>query len=223
MILSLPGSIQVCRVDRFFAEGEGSAHDFFGPIRAEPLCVCKPAHYKLWDQTMPDNNLEISRRIQEKFEFYFLSLTFVVLGLSIQTSKFGGSLLADGFELMGWACLFVSGVSGLSRMRWIPSAYNVAHVIDTREQNLKEAKIRQHQGEPYVVTSQDDKMPIDDFINRAEKGVEDVKKQFAGLENKNAVKYRLHVWGFAVGLFCLMCSRGLDPALRMAEWVIRSA
>ena len=171
---------------------------------------------------MPEDNLEISRRVQEKFEFYFLSLTFVVLGLSIQTSKFGGSLLADGLELTIWVCLFISGVSGLSRMQWLPVAYKVAHVKVTREHNLKEAKARQRQDEPYVVTKQDNQMPIDDFIKRAEKGVDDVKKQLAELENKNSVKYRLHVWGFAVGLFFMMCSRGLDPAIRMAKLIIRS-
>ena len=60
---------------------------------------------------MPENNLEISRRVQEKFEFYFLSLTFIVLGLSIQTSEFDGSLLSDGLELISWACLFISAIS----------------------------------------------------------------------------------------------------------------
>lgn len=170
---------------------------------------------------MPETNLDIGTRIQEKFDLYFLSLTFVVLGLSIQTSKFGGSLLADGLELISWVCLFVSGMSGLSRMRWVPSLHRVLHAIGTREHNLKEAKSRQGQGEPYVVTSHDNQMPIDDFINRAEKGVKSVTKQLAALENKDTVKYWLHVWGFAVGMFFLICSRGLDPALRIAGWVIR--
>jgi hypothetical protein len=171
---------------------------------------------------MPESNLEISSRIQEKFDLYFLSLTFVVLGLSIQTAKFGGSLLADGLELICWVCLFVSGMSGLSRMRWVPSLHRAIHAIVTREQYVKEAKVRQEQGEPYVVTRQDNQMPINDFINKAEKGVEVVKKQLAGLENRDTVKYWLHVWGFAAGIFFLICSRGLDPALRITEWIIRS-
>ena len=65
-----------------------------------------------------DSNLNVSIRIQEKFEFYFLSLTFVILGLSIQTSKFGTHPISDGLELFGWISLFVSGMAGLSRMRW---------------------------------------------------------------------------------------------------------
>ncbi len=53
---------------------------------------------------MPDNsNLEVSIRIQEKFEFYFLSLTFIILGLVVQTSKFGSYAISDIFELL--ACL----------------------------------------------------------------------------------------------------------------------
>lgn len=175
----------------------------------------------LLERTMPESNQEISIRIQEKFDLYFLSLTFVVLGLSMQTSKFGGTLLADSLELISWACLFVSGMSGLSRMRWVPSLHRVLHAIGTREQNLNEAKSRQVQGEPYVVTSQGNQMPIDDFINRAEKGVECIKNQLTGLKNKDTIKYGLHVWGFAAGLSFLICSRGLDPGLRIAEWVIR--
>ncbi len=171
---------------------------------------------------MPEDNLEISRRVQEKFEFYFLSLTFIVLGLSIQTSHFGDSLLADFFELISWVCLFVSGLSELTRMQLLPQAYKVYHAIVTRKGNLKEAKIRQDDGESGVITSEGNKIPISDFIKEDEKGIKVVENQFAEMEKKNALKYKLHVWGFAAGLFFLICSRGLDPALRMKEWVITS-
>ena len=166
---------------------------------------------------MPESNVEIGTRVQEKFEFYFLSLSFIVLGLSIQTSEFGGSLLTDALELISWVCLFISGISGLSRMQWVPQLYRVAQAIITRKQNRDEAKRGKLRGEPCL-----DNTPIDAYINKAELGVKDVEDQLAKLKKKSAVKYWLHVWGFAAGLFFLICSRGLDPALRIARWVITS-
>ncbi len=43
--------------------------------------------------------------------------------------------------------------------------------------------------------------------------------------NKKVMKDRflrvLHVWGFAVGLFFLICSRGLEPALLVGARIIK--
>ena len=78
---------------------------------------------------MPDDsNIDVAIRIQEKFEFYFLSLTFIILGLAIQTSNSGVHAISDGLELLGWISLFVSGMAGLSRMRWAPFSH-----LSTRE------------------------------------------------------------------------------------------
>lgn len=169
---------------------------------------------------MPENELDISTRVREKFDFYLLSLIFVVLGLSLQTSKFAGSPLANGLELVSWVCLFVSGMSGLSRMRWIPSIHLCFHIITTREQNLKAATRRQSQGEQHVVTPQGN-LPIDEFVTRAKKGVEAVNDQASELKKKTNIRYWLHVWGFAAGLFFLICSRGLAPASSIAERLLQ--
>ena len=87
---------------------------------------------------MPDkSNLDVSMRIQEKFEFYFLSLTFIILGLAVQTSKFGSSKISDIFELLAWILFFIAGIEGLSRMRWAPSLYRVKHEIIKRAISLR--------------------------------------------------------------------------------------
>ena len=94
---------------------------------------------------MPDNsNIDVAIRIQEKFEFYFLSLTFVILGLSIQTSKFGVHAISDGLELLGWISLFVSGMAGLSRMRGAPFLYKVKDGIIGRECARDETRLHWH-------------------------------------------------------------------------------
>lgn len=71
----------------------------------------------------PQKDLEYSRQLQEKFEFYVLALIFTLLGLAVQTAKFGSYPIADRFELLGWLSLLLSGTVGLSRIEWLPVAY----------------------------------------------------------------------------------------------------
>jgi NhaP-type Na+/H+ or K+/H+ antiporter len=61
---------------------------------------------------------ESAQGVQEKFEFYFLSLIFTILALTIQTAKFGRSGAEDVLELSGWVCLLIAGVVGLWKMEW---------------------------------------------------------------------------------------------------------
>jgi hypothetical protein len=170
---------------------------------------------------MPDNsNLDVSVRIQEKFEFYFLSLTFIILGLSIQTSKFGAYAISDVLELLGWISLFISGMAGLSRMRWAPSLYKVKDEIIRRERYRDEGKRRQSKGETYVIQS-DKEIPIVDFIADASQGVKEVEDQLSKLETKNSLKYWLHVYGFTFGLLFLIGSRGYEPAVRFVGCLVK--
>lgn len=160
------------------------------------------------------SNLDVSVRIQEKFEFYFLSLTFIILGLSIQTSKFGSHAISDGFELLAWIFLFIAGMAGLSRMRWASSFYKVKDEIIRREQYRDEAKRRESSGETYVIRGEKEK-PIGDFIADASQSAKEVEEQLGKLEIKNDRKYWLHVYGFTFGLLFLMVSRGYGPAVRL--------
>jgi hypothetical protein len=170
---------------------------------------------------MPDNtNLDVSIRIQEKFEFYFLSLTFIILGLSIQTSKFGTHAISDGLELLGWISLFISGMAGLSRMRWVPSLYKVKDEIIRRERYHDEAKRRESNGETYVIQGEKE-IPIGDFIGDVSQGVKEVQDQLGKLETKNNLKHWLHVYGFTLGLLFLIGSRGYEPAVRLVSCLVK--
>jgi hypothetical protein len=163
---------------------------------------------------MPDNsNIDVAIRIQEKFDFYFLSLTFIILGLSIQTSKFGVHAISDGLELLGWISLFVSGMAGLSRMRWAPFLYKVKDAIMRREWVRDDAKRRELNGETRAIRGEEE-ISIGDFIADVSQGVKEVEDQLSRLETKNKLKYSLHVYGFTFGLVFLMGSRGYEPAVR---------
>ena len=163
---------------------------------------------------MPDNsNIDVAIRIQEKFEFYFLTLTFTILGLSIQTSKFGAHAISDGLELLGWISLFVSGMAGLSRMRWAPFLYRVKDAIIRRESVRDDAKRRELNGQTRAIRGEEE-ISIGDFIADASQAVKEVEDQLSKLETKNNLRSSLHVYGFTFGLLFLMGSRGYEPAVR---------
>lgn len=163
---------------------------------------------------MPDNsNMDVAIRIQEKFEFYFLSLTFIILALSIQTSKFGVHAISDGLELLCWMSLFVSGIAGLSRMRGAPFLYKVKDAIIRRERDRDDAKRRELNGETRAIRGEEE-ISMGDFIADVSQGVKEVEDQLSKLETKNNLKYSLHVYGFTFGLLFLMGSRGYEPAVR---------
>ncbi len=51
--------------------------------------------------------------LRHKFNLYFTTLTFTLLGLAIQTSNKALSLYINTTEICGWGFLFFSGVIGL--------------------------------------------------------------------------------------------------------------
>lgn len=151
-------------------------------------------------KSMTENNQEISIRVQEKFEFYLLSLTFVILGLSIQTASFGSSMVSDGFELAAWILLLVSGLIGLSRMEWFPQLYKLAHEIEIKEQYGEKAKLRKMRGETQILEEDRKQQPIEDSVNKLK-----------DLEEKNKLKYRRYRITFKLGIISLICGRGYSP------------
>ena len=72
-----------------------------------------------------DSNLVAGPDFQSKVEFYFIGLTFTILGFSIQIFSFGCNLFADGLELGGWFALLLSGMTGLRRLDRGPSLYRL--------------------------------------------------------------------------------------------------
>lgn len=74
----------------------------------------------------PPNQNEIdARTYQDKFDLYFLGLTFTILGLSIQTASFGKMVWSDCLELLAWLLLLLSGLAGLYKGLWKPNLYSL--------------------------------------------------------------------------------------------------
>jgi len=77
--------------------------------------------------------------ILEKYEFYFLGLTFTLLGLSIQSVNFSSySNLNTVIELLGWLFFGVSGVVGLSKIEYLPSLITIRNERDSASSQVSE-------------------------------------------------------------------------------------
>ncbi len=89
---------------------------------------------------MTESNQEAAQRLQEKFSFYVIALTFTILGLAVQTAEFGISRISDSVELLGWIFLLTSGLTGLSRLEWTPKIYQIFHGQDSLNEDHKTLK-----------------------------------------------------------------------------------
>lgn len=59
---------------------------------------------------------------QEKFEFYFVSLTFTLLALAIQSVDGSQNKLLAIIEVCGWVVLLASGLVQLYRLQMVATA-----------------------------------------------------------------------------------------------------
>jgi hypothetical protein len=156
----------------------------------------------------------IAQQTQEKFELYLLSLVFTLLALSIQTAKFSGLVVADGLELVGWACFVVSGLAGLSRLEWISNIrVKLATQSDLENEvfKLKELLL-QGQSELHVLDT-GKRQPIAERIQNRQEAIAILTPHIEKLERKSFIKYDIHKYGFAVGVIAVAAARALEPSL----------
>ena len=162
--------------------------------------------------TASQENLRIAQRIQEKFDAYLLGLIFTVLGLSIQTAKFGASRYADLLELLAWVLLLVAGLVGLSRLEWVPEISRLHSLSDEQTELRRAAEEAQVKGarELNVVPS-GKVVSIEQCIADAKASGAKVEAHLAPIEKQAKQKYHLMKWGFVAGLALLICARGIVP------------
>lgn len=162
--------------------------------------------------TSPEPNIHAAQRFQERFEFYFVALTFTLLGLAAQTAAFGDFVVADLTELGAWGALLVSGLVGLARLEGIPHLLKLASMRSERLGVITALRGRPGGGE---VEFLDETLSKHDALARQEANVDQIEEalesQGAELIGK-ATKQRR---AFAIGATMLVLGRGLPPLLNM--------
>jgi len=159
-----------------------------------------------------NNDLEYSRQLQEKFELYLLALIFTLLGLAVQTAKFGANQIADILELLGWSSLLVSGLAGLSRLEWVPVGLKVhSHVMKLKREHDQFVEMAEGGVDEVPVIDQSEPAPIQTLINDRANDIKKYEARVKEVETSTLRKYSLHKWTFVLGLVLLIGARGYVP------------
>lgn len=169
----------------------------------------------------PKSDLEYSRQLQEKFELYLLALIFTLLGLAIQTAKFGSVQAANALELLGWFSLLLSGLVGLSRLEWLPVAYKTHwQLTDLKAEHYRLTDAAERGIEQLPVIGNSESCGIHELISDRAEAIQKVESRVGELEKATQRKYSIHKWSFAVGLVLLIGARGYEPIAVMFRCAI---
>jgi len=167
-------------------------------------------------------NTEISLRLKERFEFYIIALIFTILGLSIQTATFDTSLISDISELIGWLLLLISGLVGLSRLEWLPVAYEMYAESARWETEVNRASEAKSSGilELPVDDEKDVKkiMSTDEILFRLGNTVNELETKIKKVNFWARIKYEIHKWCFVLGLIFLFIARSNQHLINVLKY-----
>ena len=156
---------------------------------------------------------EYSRQLKEKFELYLLALVFTVLGLAIQTAKFGSNDMADFIELFAWVLLLISAITGLSRLEWLPVAYHtLGTATNLKDERQKFISLLSSGVDYHPIIESSEAVPTQELIDDRSVAITKVEQRVKKLEQSILRKYSIHKWCFVIAVVFLVCARGYSVA-----------
>ncbi len=158
---------------------------------------------------MPTDGKVSPQGILEKFEFYFLGLTFTLLGASIQTATFEAAIPWSIYsELAGWLGLLISGLAGLSKVEWISALLLVKNRRDNLSELNSQLNLLLAQGHRTALNSGTGKtQTIDELLESVGKNIQSYSEQLSGLSRWHGVKQHIQKWAFVIGLVLVAAAR----------------
>jgi hypothetical protein len=150
--------------------------------------------------------------ILEKFEFFFLGLTFTLLGAAIQTASFGDHSYASIIaEIIGWAGFSLSGLIGLSKVEHLSV---VIYLRDrkTEFENYK-SQIEKNKAsgiQQARVAQTGEVMSIDAVIHQVGANASKYAIQLDKVGRRHKVKDIIQKWAFVFGLLSIAVARAYD-------------
>lgn len=150
--------------------------------------------------------------ILEKFEFYFLGLTFTLLGAATQTVTFAGhshaSVLA---EIIGWAGFALSGLIGLSKVENLSVVIYLRNRKNEFEGNKSQFEQAKASGIMSAkITQTGEVMLIDAVINQAGESASRFEGQLDKVGRRHEVKDIFQKLAFVLGLLSIAVARAYD-------------
>jgi hypothetical protein len=158
-------------------------------------------------------DLEAGQRVQERVQYYFVTLTFTLLALSIETANFDGSNISQVSELLGWVALLTSGIAGLSRLNFLPSNYKISiHRSSIQSDIDSTRKLIKEGNKTILLQKTDKKVEAEPYLSDKLKILGSLEEKESVLLNKQSVLMRVHRSALLLGLVLLLISRGIDHA-----------
>lgn len=153
-----------------------------------------------------------AHEVLAKFEFYFLALTFTLLGLSLHTSDLAGAPFASKvLEVAAWSLLALSGFVGLSKMNWISSIIMLRERRDSYEAMMDELRKSKAIGQPRAIDTSSGKMvAVDDLLENAGKAQDNVSSTLKRLGTKHEIKHIVQWWSFYAAVLLFIVGRGIQ-------------
>ncbi len=147
--------------------------------------------------------------VMEKYEFYFIGLTFTLLGASIQTADFADySNVNSLIELMGWLALGLSGVVGLSKIEYLPSLITIRNEKELNKGYVSELQRARALGTQSVRVAQTgEALEIDQVISTVEGNVSTWNNRLEQFGKWHEIKHIVQKYAFLSALFLVACSR----------------
>lgn len=150
--------------------------------------------------------------ILEKFEFYFLGLTFTLLGAAIQTATFTGhSNVSVIAEIIGWTGFAISGLIGLSKVEHL----SVVIYLRNRKNEFENNKAQYEQAKTSGVATAKiaqtgEVMTIDDVILQVGGTATRYAEQLDKVGKRHEAKDIIQKWAFVLGLLSIAVARAYD-------------
>lgn len=162
-------------------------------------------------------NAQAAQKIQIKFDFYAVALTFTTLAFSLETAHFGRGLASDAIEFIAWAGLFVSGLAGLSRLSYAAQVlFAYSRRVGMQESVTEVKKAAATEGKTSVHSATlDATVPASLFVTMAEESLKRTAPSIERMEKRLERRYRLQLWGFVLGILSLVVARGLPHLVNL--------
>lgn len=161
---------------------------------------------------MPSESAVTPHSILEKFEFYFLGLTFTLLGAAIQTAAFTGhSHISVIAEIIGWSGFAISGLVGLSKVGHLSVVIYYRNLKNESENLRTQAEQTKASGVASAKIAQTGEvLTIDAVIHQCEKNAAQYAKQLDKVGKWHEAKDIIQRWAFVSGLLSVAVARAYD-------------
>lgn len=156
-------------------------------------------------------NRQIAIGIRGRYEFYLVALTFTILGLSIQTARFGSFVIGDAAELLAWVALLLAGLLGLSGIRAAYALYDVYGTIATDESERREFERLHQTGVRDVRLEGGGTLAPVELVRDRDGHIASAELRAGKINKAQTLGHQVQSIMFVVGVALLVFSRGYQP------------